>query len=386
VDDTIPTIVADSFTTNEDTQLNENVSANDIDADGDPLTYSPTETFDTPNGTVLMNADGTFTYTPDENFNGTDSFEYTACDNDNNCSTVTVTITVLAVNDAPIAIDDVYSTIENVAVAGNVSSNDSDIDLTPLIYSVLSGPSNGTLTSFASDGSFTYSPNTNYSGSDSFIYEVTDSEGAVDQAVVTINVDSILAVDDEYEVDEDAVLTDDVSTNDTNTSGLVYSVTGGASNGTVTMEDDGTFTYTPNPDFNGTDSFDYQACDALGNCYQATAIIVVNPMEDDEITVSQGFSPNGDNVNETLHIENIDSYPQNKLVIFNRWGNVVYEKSGYSTDSEWNGNADDSGAMGNSKVPEGTYFYVLETGQSRLDASKAPEQLSGFIVIKYANN
>jgi gliding motility-associated-like protein len=152
------------------------------------------------------------------------------------------------------------------------------------------------------------------------------------------------------------------------------------------MEEDGSFTYTPNPDYNGTDSFDYQACDAFGNCYQATAIIVVNPMEDDEITVSQGFSPNGDNVNETLHIENIDSYPQNKLVIFNRWGNVVYEKSGYSSDSEWNGNADDSGAMGNSKVPEGTYFYVLETGQSRLDASKAPEQLSGFIVIKYANN
>jgi gliding motility-associated-like protein len=152
------------------------------------------------------------------------------------------------------------------------------------------------------------------------------------------------------------------------------------------MDEDGSFIYTPSSDYNGTDSFVYQACDEFGNCYTANVYIVVNPMEDDEISVSQGFSPNGDNVNETLHIENIDSYPENNLVIFNRWGNVVYEKSGYSSDSEWNGNADDSGAMGNSKVPEGTYFYVLETGQSKLDASKAPEQLSGFIVIKYSNN
>jgi len=362
------------------------VSTNDSDIDGDVLTYSPAGTIDTPNGTVVMNADGSFTYTPDADFSGIDAFDYTACDDDNNCATVTVTITVLPINDAPIAVDDNYTTIENIAITGNASTNDSDVDSSPLTYSLISGPVSGVVTSFGTDGSFGYSPNTNFSGTDSFIYEVIDSDGLTDQATVYITVEPILVVNDEYEVDEDAVLTDDVSSNDSNTSDLTYSLVSGTSNGTVVVEEDGSFTYTPNPDYNGTDSFVYSACDAFGNCYEATATIVVNPMEDDEITVSQGFSPNGDNVNETLHIENIDSYPQNKLVIFNRWGNIVYEKTGYSSDSEWNGNADDSGAMGNTKVPEGTYFYVLETGQSRLDASKAPEQLSGFIVIKYANN
>jgi gliding motility-associated-like protein len=154
----------------------------------------------------------------------------------------------------------------------------------------------------------------------------------------------------------------------------------------LVLNNDGSFTYTPNPDYNGFDEFTYQACDDQGNCVSATVTIIVAPVGDDEITIAAGFSPNGDNVNETLHIENIDSYPQNKLIIFNRWGNVVYEKTGYSSNAEWNGNADEDGSMGDTKVPEGTYFYVLETGQSAVNPAKAPENLSGFIVIKYSNN
>jgi gliding motility-associated-like protein len=109
-------------------------------------------------------------------------------------------------------------------------------------------------------------------------------------------------------------------------------------------------------------------------------------VDGDTVTVASGFSPNGDNVNETLQIENIEAYPQNKITIFNRWGNVVYEKAGYTNEAGWNGNTDEDGAMGSTKVPEGTYFYVLETGASTINPLKNPEQLSGFIVIKYSNN
>jgi gliding motility-associated-like protein len=218
---------------------------------------------------------------------------------------------------------------------------------------------------------------------------VSDGNGGTDSATVYITVlagPDVTAVNDQYTVNEDEVLNGDVSENDTNTDGFIYTVTSGTSNGTLTMNADGTFTYTPNADYNGFDEFSYEACDENGNCVSASVTIIVVPMGDDTITVAAGFSPNGDNVNETLHIENIDSYPQNKIIIFNRWGNVVYEKSGYSTASEWNGNADEDGAMGSTKVPEGTYFYVLETGPSSVNPSKEEEKLSGFIVIKYSNN
>ena len=181
-------------------------------------------------------------------------------------------------------------------------------------------------------------------------------------------------------------LNGDVSENDTNTEGFVYSVISGPTHGTLTMNGDGTFTYTPDTDYNGFDEFTYQACDADGNCVTATVTIIVAPAGDDTLIIVPGFSPNGDNVNETFHIENIDSYPQNKLIIFNRWGNIVYEKSGYNTTSEWNGNSDEDGTMGDTKVPEGTYFYILETGPSSVNPNKPEENLSGFIVIKYSNN
>jgi gliding motility-associated-like protein len=270
---------------------------NDSDEDGDVLTYTPTGTIITANGTVIMNNDGTFTYTPNPDFNGTDTFEYTACDDDGNCATVTVTITVTPV-------DDELQSAEN----------------------------------------------------------------------------------DQYTVYENETLTGNVAENDVNLDGFTFTVTSNVQNGTLVFNADGSFTYTPNAGASDFDEFTYEACDADGNCYTATVTIIIVEVETDDILVAAGFSPNGDNVNETLAIENIEFYPENKIIIFNRWGNVVYEKTGYTNAIGWNGNADEDGAMGSTKVPEGTYFYVLETGQSTLNANKAPENLSGFIVIKYSNN
>jgi gliding motility-associated-like protein len=384
---TVPTASDDSFTVNEDDILNGDVSNNDSDEDGDILVYSPFGTIDTEHGTVILNSDGTFTYTPDPDYSGTDSFEYTACDDNGNCVDATVTITVLPLNDSPIAIDDNYTTNENTPIDIDVSDNDVDFDSSTLTYSVVTSPSSGNVVAINNAGEFTYTPNIDFSGNDSFVYEVSDGNGGTDQATVYITViagPDIAAENDQYTVNEDEILNGDVSENDS--AGLTYTVESNVSNGTLVLNSDGSFTYTPNPDYNGFDEFTYQACDDQGNCVSATVTIIVAPVGDDEITIAAGFSPNGDNVNETLHIENIDSYPQNKLIIFNRWGNVVYERTGYSSNAEWNGNADEDGSMGDTKVPEGTYFYVLETGQSAVNPAKAPENLSGFIVIKYSNN
>ncbi len=381
---TIPVALDDHFTVQEDGFLFGNVSDNDNDADGDLLVYSVDVGVNY--GTLIFNSDGTFTYTPNPNFYGTDIFVYVACDDDGNCDAATVTIVVTSVNDTPVANDDTYTTEENVSVSGFVGNNDSDVDDVTLIYNLIDSPLNGTVV-LNSDGTFVYSPNLDFFGIDTFTYSVCDDEGLCDTATVTIivNEGAVLvpvAVIDQYTTNEDEVLSGDVSLNDINLNGYIYSIFQNPSNGTVIMDDDGTFVYTPNPDFNGFDEFIYQACDLIGTCYTASVNIIIVPMPDDDLMIPLGFSPNGDGTNDTFAIENIDSYPNNKLTIFNRWGNVVFEKAPFTSSNSWNGTTDTGAVAFGSMVPEGTYFYVLDTGPSSLNAGKS-EKKSGYIVVKY---
>jgi gliding motility-associated-like protein len=137
--------------------------------------------------------------------------------------------------------------------------------------------------------------------------------------------------------------------------GNIWSIVTPPANGTIVFNTDGTYTYTPNESFAGTDSFTYELCDANGDCDQAQVTITIN----DVIVVNQIFTPNGDGQNDTFHIEGIEFYPSSKLTIFNRWGNVVYQKSGYLND--WDGNSNKS-SVGSSALSVGTYFYVLDYG------------------------
>src|SRR5207249_198969 len=125
------------------------------------------------NGSLTLNADGSFTYTPNANYFGSDNFTYHAVDSRGAASNVaTVSLTITEVNDAPVAADDASTTNEDNAVSGNVLTNDSDTSNTLVPYTTLfrssavldAGPTNGSLTLNA-DGSFTYTPNANYFGS-----------------------------------------------------------------------------------------------------------------------------------------------------------------------------------------------------------------------------
>jgi gliding motility-associated-like protein len=239
------------------------------------------------------------------------------------------------------------------------------------------------------DGTFTYIPDANYFGEDTFTYTVTDAAGVTDTATVIITILSIEDVqvnNDQYTTNEDISVSGNVSDNDVDTDGFTYSVSSPPSNGTVVMNEDGTFTYTPDPNYFGFDEFTYFACDDLGNCIEATVNIIIVPQPDYNIVVPAGFSPNGDKTNDTFTIENIDEYPNNNLQIFNRWGNVVFEVDGYNSSAEWNGTTDAGGVVVGSQVPEGTYFYVLDPGASLADPAQKAEMMKGFIVIKYGNN
>jgi VCBS repeat-containing protein len=181
----------DSATTDEDTPVTIDVLANDSDPDSED-TLSIAANTQPANGTVSC-ASSQCTYTPSANFYGTDSFVYTISDGKGGTDSATVTVTVSAVNDSPTAQDDAYVTAEDTPLtiaALGVLANDSDPDGDSLTSTLLSGPAHGSLTLNA-NGSFTYTPDANFHGTDSFQYQACDSSGACDGANVTITVTSV---------------------------------------------------------------------------------------------------------------------------------------------------------------------------------------------------
>src|SRR5207247_1012362 len=133
--------------------------------------------------------------TPAANYNGPDSFTYAANDGTTNSAAVTVSFTVRAVNDAPLANADSYATDEDTPLtvaAPGVLANDTDVEGSTLSAVLVSGPSHGTLT-LNSDGSFTYTPDSNYNGSDSFTYVAND--GTANSAPVAVSL-TVSAVND----------------------------------------------------------------------------------------------------------------------------------------------------------------------------------------------
>jgi VCBS repeat-containing protein len=262
---------------------------------------------------LTLNADGTFIYTPDANFYGSDSFVYEVSDGNGGTAQATVNLTINPVNDAPIAADDAYTLTEDTTLTTTLGvddllMNDSDIDGDPLTVNTtpVSGPSNGTLTLNA-DGTFSYTPNPDYTGSDSFVYEVSDGNGGTAQATVDLTVyrenDPPVGGADSYTLVEDTPFTatlgvDDLLLNDTDIDGDSLTVTTtpvtGPSNGTLLLNADGTFTYTPDADFYGVDSFVYEINDGYGGFAQATATLTVNAVNDAPIAVDDTYTLNED--------------------------------------------------------------------------------------------
>jgi hypothetical protein len=183
-----PTAVDDTYTTPEDTPLSvpaaTGLLANDTDPDGDTLTASLDVT--PLNGTVTVNADGSFVYTPTLDFNGSDNFTYIVSDSDGLTDTAIVVINVTGENDAPVAIDDTATTVQNTAVTIAVLDNDSDPENDPLTVTAVGTPANGSATT---DGTTAqYTPAAGFTGSDVFTYTISDGNGGNDTASVTVTV------------------------------------------------------------------------------------------------------------------------------------------------------------------------------------------------------
>jgi hypothetical protein len=144
-------------------------------------------------GSVVLSANGRFTYTPQTNFHGSDSFTYRANDVRSSSAPAAVTISVGPVNDPPVANGDSYGTgaaLPLAVAAPGILGNDNDVDGDPLTAVVVSGPANGSLT-LNGDGGLTYAPNAGFGGVDGFTYRVNDGVANSNTASVSITVDSM---------------------------------------------------------------------------------------------------------------------------------------------------------------------------------------------------
>ena len=288
------------FTTKPNTTLN--VFANDgliawdaSDPQGDPLTASLASP--ATNGTIDLNPDGSFTYTPNFGYTGEDVFTYTVSDGTNTSNTATVGIAVAAsggIGDNPPIAYDAYrnmregGTLTVSSDRGLVEYDSYDKDGDALTATLVDPTTNGHV-SVNADGSYSYSPDAGYTGQDSFTYTVSDGTYTSNAARVSITVRNASeqnapeAYGDSRTVDENSTLTvsardgllSRTAAYDNEGDALTAALASGATHGQVTLNADGSYTYAPNSGYTGADSFTYTVSDGQLTSNTATAVITV---------------------------------------------------------------------------------------------------------------
>ncbi len=352
----------DTGTTDEDALLNvlaaSGVLINDSDVDaGDILTVTemngsgaaigvPTALA---SGALLtLNADGSYAYNPNGQFESlavgestTDSFTYTVSDGNGGTDTLTATITINGVNDAPVSTDDVAATIEDTAILiGSILANDTDPDTTDVLTTtaVDAVSAQGAAVSISSNGVFAYDPTgaaalqalaVGESVMDTFTYTVSDGNGGTDTATVTVTVsgvnDAPVGAGDTGTTDENTVLnvlaasgvlindsdvdaSDALTVTEMNGSAVAIGVpTALASGALLTMAADGSYVYDPNGQFESfavgastTDTFTYTVSDGNGGTDTATATITINGVNDAPVGTDDTGTTNEDTVLNVL--------------------------------------------------------------------------------------
>ncbi|WP_343630922.1 Ig-like domain-containing protein [Fluviicola sp.] len=317
VNDT-PVIDNETVTINEDTPATGDLTdAGDFDPDGTTLTANPTPVSGPSNGTIVINANGTYTYTPNANFNGTDMVVVSICDAGLPlpavCVNDTIFITVIAVNDAPVVDNEMHTINEDTPATGDLTdAGDSDPDGTALTANTapVSGPSNGTILINA-NGTYTYTPNANFNGTDMVVVSICDaglplpSSCVNDTIFITVTpVNDTPVIDNEtVTINEDTPATGDLTdAGDFDPDGTTLTANptpvSGPSNGTIVINSNGTYTYTPNANFSGTDMVVVSICDAglplPAVCVNDTIFITVTAVNDSPVVDNEMHTINED--------------------------------------------------------------------------------------------
>ena len=246
------------------------------DADNESLQFELTR--QPANGTVSGSVPN-LSYTPNANYTGIDSFDYTVNDGQLNSSVATVSVTISAVNDSPFAESQSLTVDEDTSV--NITLSGSDIDSDNIIFSVAATPSNGSLVGDVPN--LSYTPNADFSGTDSFTFTVTDGELVSNVATVHLNINPIndppRAADLFVETNEDTSASIDLLGSDVDSTQLVYELVGQPSRGTLSGSLPN-LVYTPETNYFGTDYFQYTVSDGLLLSAVATVSINIKEVND----------------------------------------------------------------------------------------------------------
>jgi len=448
----------DYATTDEDVPVVIDVLENDTDCDNNinPATvntYCP-ECSDPANGTITIDlGTGEITYTPDPNFNGTDTLIYQVCDAGNPilCDTAMVIITVEPVNDPPIVNDSTVTIPHDSTITVCLPIFDID-GPTPFILTNTGCFENGEATAVVNGNEvcITYTPDSTFTGTDTVCVTICDGAQACDIGLLIIhvlpppekpviglakNVISIVKQHDGSfnvtfginvenlgnEVLHNVQVTDDLS--ETFPAPATFSMVSGPIATGHLVED---------ISFNGTTDInllEYTSYLEIGEISQIEFTVNVNThsfkvtnylnfalgygvaesgefvtdtsnngvnpdpngngianepgeneptpfkLEGMEFYIPDGFSPNDDGINDLFVIKGVDNYPDNKISVFNRWGNLIYEKENYM--NTWDATPNRGILTGKGKVQPGTYYYIFEFNSEDMTPAK------GYIIVQY---
>ena len=363
----MPNAVNIDVNTDEDSSVAIDVLASSSDADSDQL--SVVGIYGVTSGMANM-VDGKILYTPDADYNGISSFNYVISDGNGGFNAKSVNVTVNAVNDMPLATISSAETNEDTKTVIDIMAGVSDADGDDLILSLVNGPANGVakivdvVTSNLDGNQVTikkieYNPNNDFNGSDSLTYRVSDGKGGVVTKTLSINVNSIndvpVTTNDNVSVSEDqsvkiAAFANDADVEDGNFDKNNIAIIAAALHGTVILNDDLTFTYTPDSDYSGSDSFSYQVSDNDGSASNtANVYLNISAINDapttDGVADSQNLAAgkffsydlsslgfrdvDGDTINVSVKLTNGDDLPS--WLSFNSETKIL---SGTSSDAD----------------------------------------------------
>ncbi|WP_295534526.1 tandem-95 repeat protein, partial [uncultured Pseudacidovorax sp.] len=373
-----PTVPDYTSTMAEDTPVSGQVQGADVD--GDTLSYAKGS--DPQSGSVVVGNDGRWTYTPNQDFNGSDSFTVIVSDGNGGTATSTVRLTITPVNDAPTVPDYAVRTGDDVVLTGQVSG--SDVEGDTLTYAKGSDPQHGVVV-VAATGLYVYTPALDYNGPDRFTVVVSDGRGGTAVSTITIEVgafnDAPTVPDYDATTAEDTPVSGQVQGADVDGDTLRYAKASDPRSGTVVVAADGRWTYTPNQDFNGSDSFTVLVDDGNGGTATSTVRLTVTPVDDpsllqadtattpEDTPVAGNVLANDSDVDDVLRVASFQVAGQSATVAAGGTatlagiGRFTLAADGqwlFTPDADWNG-----------RVPQ--IGYTTTTGaRSTLDITVTP--------------